>query len=141
MANYFHDNLMPNYNNSTYPNWFSIPDKRGRSETNSNKSDIFRQSEFYPIESLIIILFLAIVIIATIISKLAFATMDKKCENKYDLIIFKTSNQTKSSVFVGRKMFDNNVVIQHNVKAALEAGFDINRIKTMNIRRPSTFLQ
>ena len=142
---YFQQNVAPNYMNSTQPYWYSEPGKgNSRSDTSGNKTEFFHQADFYPIETMVIICFLVLIIMTTIISRLAFATMDKKCENKYDLIIFKALHQAKGSVFVGRKMFDNNVVIQHNVKAALEAGFDINRLnssKAMVIKPASTFIQ
>ena len=47
--------------------------------------------------------------------------------NKYDLVLFKPSQ--KNNVVVGRKMFENNQVIQHNLKAELESGFDIRSLE------------
>ncbi len=58
--------------------------------------------------------------------------------NKYDLVLFKPSQ--KNNVIVGRKMFENNSVIQHNLKAELESGFDsrcLERPKGLSMLRKS----
>jgi hypothetical protein len=59
--------------------------------------------------------------------------------NKYDLILFKP--QQKNNVIVGRKMFENNAVIQHNLKAEQDSGFDIRcleRPKGLSMLRKSS---
>ena len=59
--------------------------------------------------------------------------------NKYDLIIFKSiESKAKNSILIGRKMFDNQSIIQHNIKAATDAGFNINRIKSISSKRINT---
>jgi len=122
--------------NSSIDNFNStVPGKNSLST--ENKTEIFRIKYFTPLESIVIVLPLISLILLIIVLKLAFATMVKTTGlNKYDLIIFKsTESKAKNSILIGRKMFDNHSVIQHNIKASQEAGFDINRIKSITTKR------
>ena len=89
--------------------------------SNNNKTN-FRIASFYPIESAVVSGVLISVIILIVVLKLACVTVAKTTGlNKYDLIIFKTmESKAKNSLLIGRKMFDNNLVREHNLKAALE---------------------
>lgn len=62
--------------------------------------------------------------------------------NKYDLILFKTpNNYQKNSTVAGRRLFDNSKVMEHNLKALLESGFDdklLHRETHSNNRRKIT---
>ena len=110
----FHHNSSINGFNSS-----DAPEKYG--PLTENKTEIFRIKYFTPIETVVIALPLISIIFVIIVLKLAFATMVKTTSlNKYDLVIFKSiESKAKSSILIGRKMFDNQSIIQHNIKAAL----------------------
>ena len=86
------------------------------------------------IDVLLIIFPLIGIILLILVLKIAFATMVKTTGlNQYDLVIFKAlESKSKNSILIGRKMFDNNAIRQHNLKAALDTGFDLNKRKTSN---------
>ena len=68
-----------------------------------------------------------------------FLIIFSSTNNKYDLVLFKP--QQKNNVIVGRKMFENNAVIQHNLKAEQDSGFDIRcleRPKGLSMLRKSS---
>ena len=129
----FHHNSSINGFNSS-----DAPEKYG--PLTENKTDIFRIKYFTPAETVVIVLPLISIIFVIIVLKLAFATMVKTTSlNKYDLVIFKSiESKAKSSILIGRKMFDNQSIIQHNIKAALDSGFNINRIKSISAKRINT---
>ena len=128
--------IMHNTDNSSFDNSnSSLPEKNGLAI--ENKTEIFRIKYFTPLESFVVVFPLISLILLIIVLKLAFATMVKTTGlNKYDLIIFKSiESKAKNSILIGRKMFDNHSVIQHNIKASQDAGFDINRIKSISTKR------
>jgi hypothetical protein len=80
------------------------------------------------IASIILVVWLFLVLIIKLMTKSAESLLN---HNKYDLILFKDLNKQnyqKNSGVVGRRLFDNSQVIQHNIKALNDSNFDINSL-------------
>lgn len=90
----------------------------------------------WPTSTIIACVFVTLSFLIISILKVTFNSTDHFLADKYDLVIFKPSQ--KNQVIVGRKMFENNQINQHNIKATSESGFDmrcLNRPSLSILRR------
>lgn len=84
----------------------------------------------WPAATIISVCFVAIWIFLIAVIKIMTNSTDVYFnQNKYDLILYKPMQKT-SSGNSARKLFENNAVIQHNLKALNESGFDISSLNT-----------
>lgn len=81
----------------------------------------------WPIATILSICFIGLWILLITILKIMTSSSNKHfSNNKYDLVIFKPSQ--KNSGNTSRKLFENNTVLKHNIKALSDSGFDISNI-------------
>ncbi len=77
------------------------------------------------IASEVVIYFLGFFIICMAILKITTgSTQSLLSLNKYDLTLFKNQQNFQKNAIVGRRLFDNSTIIQHNLKALKDSGFD-----------------
>ena len=141
------DPIILNALNGLMPNYSKTPVFKGgrdpKVDTNTDISTDYNivSQDWWPTATIVSVCFIFVWFIIITVLKIMFTSTDEFMNNnKYDLILFKPTNQTKNSAFVGRKMFENNAVNQHNLKAELEAGFELDRpAKSNMMRRQSEF--
>ena len=91
----------------------------------------------------VVIGFLAFFFVILVVLKIMTGSQESLLSmNKFDLILFKTpNNYQKNSTVGGRRLFDNSKVLEHNLKALIESGFDekvLDRESYNNNRRKIT---
>lgn len=91
--------------------------------------------EEWPIATIVSICFVGLSFLVLTILKCMYSSADQFSNNanKYDLILFKAAPTNKhgsgEGKGVNRKMFENNAVRLHNLKALTDSGFDMNTIQ------------
>ena len=92
--------------------------------------------DIWPTSTIIACIFVALSFLIIAILKVTFSSTDHFLADRNDLVIFKPSQ--KNQLIVGRKMFENNQINQHNIKVTSESGFDmrcLNRPSLSILRR------
>lgn len=115
-------------------NYSNFDDLNGTANVTSsscqNGSCIYLEKSFNPIVTDIAFILLILYILGLAILKILAGSKESNLTvNKYDLILFKSQqNYPKNQTVVGRQLFDNSKVIQHNLNALRESGFDENSV-------------
>ena len=75
------------------------------------------------ISLVVVILYVVLIIILKVMSSSKESLLSA---NKYDLVLFRIQQQNyhKGPAVMGKALFDNSSVLQHNLKAMKDSGFD-----------------
>ena len=102
-----------------------------------HNNDRLGNYNFYPVSSIVGIVFVGIWFAFVAIAKIMYNSTDQyKINNRFDLVIFKPA--TKNSLIGPRRIYGNNNVNIQNINAANASGMDLSFLYHRN---PSTSAQ
>jgi hypothetical protein len=106
-------------------NFDDLIDSLNQTSPTNTTTDSIYFNMINPIVSEVTLIFLILYITGLAILKITTGSSESLLSlNKYELTLFKNQQSFQKNAIVGRRLFDNSTIIQHNLNALKESGFD-----------------
>jgi hypothetical protein len=106
-------------------NFDDLIDSLNQTSPTNTTTDAIYFNTINPIVSEVTLIFLLLYITGLAILKITTGSSESLLSlNKYELTLFKNQQSFQKNAIVGRRLFDNSTIIQHNLNALKESGFD-----------------